>query len=141
MTRESSTIVEATAEEVSSSWDADRRRIHTTVRLRVDRLLKGAQRGAALKLRLLGGRVGRETLAVLGQPLFEPGEPVLLFLRPDWQSSDRPLVGMDKGKRRLLRDAKTGQDQYLEPGGGRLELHRVLDLVRQVNSGGQRTRP
>jgi uncharacterized protein YggU (UPF0235/DUF167 family) len=57
------------------------RRIVTDVRVRVDEIVAKGPANAELRVRVLGGRVGREAELVEGQAEMGLGAPCLLFLR------------------------------------------------------------
>ena len=64
--------------------DASRRigrRVVTETRVAVERVLRGAVDGAAVTVTTPGGTVEDASVVVFGAPRFQPGEPVLLFLR------------------------------------------------------------
>jgi PKD repeat protein len=55
--------------------------IYTDSRIRVKRVIRGDIR-SELTVRELGGRIGNRATVAFGQPIYTPGERVLLFLRP-----------------------------------------------------------
>lgn len=97
-------IVEATVKDVSTAWmDPDgngREEIWTTVRVRVDRVLKGGSSvGDVLTIRQLGGKIGDIEYHIFGMPEFAAGERDLLFLDARLDNSRyTPLVGLAQGR-------------------------------------------
>ena len=90
-------VVLAHLETSEAAWGPDHRRIYTTWTFTVDEALAGPD-GDRLTLVLPGGTVGRWSQRAFGVPDFEPGEPVVLFLRGD----PRPVpVGLNQGVLRL----------------------------------------
>jgi hypothetical protein len=55
--------------------------IFTDVKIRVDRLLKGAPGDEEITVQVLGGKIDDETMTCLESPKYELGEKVLVFLR------------------------------------------------------------
>jgi hypothetical protein len=97
-------IVVATVVSTQASWDADHRRIHSTIALDVNEAWKG---GATVRQRLTlvqpGGTVGDIEMTVIGMPRFSTGERSLLFLAGRERAQ---VVGMDQGKRALHWDER-----------------------------------
>jgi len=70
----------------SDAESEDRIIIYRDVTIRVEEVLKGgAVVGSTINARVLGGTIGGSTLVVEGEPEFEAGEKVVVFLtsRPD----------------------------------------------------------
>ena len=106
-------IFAAKVTSVRSDWTtrASRRAIVTTVRFKVERMLKGSAT-EELQLEFLGGTVGVDTMEVHGVPKFIPGERVILFSRDNGREFC-PLVGIYHGKLLIERDARSGSDVVL----------------------------
>jgi len=93
---------------------ADERRITTSVTLRVLQVLKGHAAAPTLTIRLLGGSIGRWTLAVPGTPSFREGEEVVVFLEAT-RDGFKP-AGLWLGKYQVRRDAAGGARAVRAPG-------------------------
>lgn len=116
LTRGAGVIVEGQVAAVDAAWNADHTRIYTTVRLDVARFHKGDAGQKTLDIRLLGGTVGDMALVVVGQPTFTPGESVFLFLNPNFEARDVPVVGRSDGIFRVTIDA-LGREALVSPTG------------------------
>lgn len=75
---------------------ATKPRIVTDVRFDVARTLLGKTPGAHFALRLAGGTWGGYTLDIPGQPTFEVGQEIVLFL--EWTGLNWAVVGMSQGR-------------------------------------------
>ena len=64
----------------TSDWDSSHSMVWTYVEVSVERLLKGELTQTTIVLRQLGGTVGESGIRIDGQPVFTPGERVLLYL-------------------------------------------------------------
>jgi hypothetical protein len=82
--------------------------IHTYVRFSVIKVLKGVANDT-IELRLLGGTVGDETMAVDGMPSFVVGNRDVLFVENNG-TQWCPLVGVMHGRYRLQRRATDGAE-------------------------------
>jgi hypothetical protein len=129
LTRHASVIFEGEVTDVRSDWNADRTRIYTTVTVRVDQYHKGDLGRGVVDVRLAGGSVGDITMAVMGQPTFARNERVFLFLRPNFDVRDTPIVGDAAGKMRVATDA-SGADILLGPAA----TFEKDDVVREIRS-------
>jgi hypothetical protein len=65
---------------VITDWDAAQGVAWTYVEVRTDRMLKGQVPGSRVVLKQLGGTFGSFGMHVFGQPVFSPGQRVLLYL-------------------------------------------------------------
>ncbi|MBW2527203.1 MAG: hypothetical protein JRI23_23680 [Deltaproteobacteria bacterium] len=115
----SSRAVEAVALERHSTWEriGDGRRIVTYTVLRVDRALFGTG-SDTVRVRTLGGVVGRIGQHVSGEPQLAMGEPCLLFLQrltaethlvTGRAQGHYPIVTDDDGARRLRASPDRGR--------------------------------
>lgn len=106
-------IFAAKVTSVRSDWTnrSGRRAIVTSVRFKVERMLKGSA-VEELQLEFLGGTVGEETMEVNGVPKFIAGERVILFSGNNGREFC-PLVGIHHGKLLIERDARSGSDVVL----------------------------
>src|SRR5262245_5200987 len=80
-------IVTGKVVSVMSAWDDAGSMISTYVEVQTDRALKGELPGTTVVLKQLGGSVGEMGLRVFGQPVFAPGERVLLYLNTSQEGS------------------------------------------------------
>jgi len=74
----------------------------TNVSFAVSRVLKGRISSAPFVLRLIGGKGKKHTLLIPGQPQFEKGEEVVLFL--EWTGTGYAVVGLGQGKYKVRID-------------------------------------
>ena len=125
LTRRAAVVLEGEVTFVHSDWSIDRTRIYTSVRVQVTQYHKGNLGRQLVDLRLLGGTVRDITMAVIGQPGFEPGERVFLFLEPNHQTRDVPLVGGEEGKLRVSTSA-TGGEVLMGP-------HQTFEKIDAIN--------
>jgi hypothetical protein len=133
LARGAALIVEGQVSGVESAWNAQHSQIYTTVTVQVRRYLKGS--GAArLQFRYLGGVVGDQTLAIVGQAAFARNENVLLFLDPRWSEGVFPVLDGEHGKFRVMVDTQRNREYLFNPG---LDLSKseALDLIRRINAG------
>lgn len=84
-------IVTGKVMRIASAWDRERRRINSSIDVRVQRTLKGATPDI-VTITQPGGRVGRIGQLIVGQPRYAAGEQVKLYL-------DRIGRGMYKVRR------------------------------------------
>lgn len=87
-----------------SMWNESGARIFTEAKIKVGETIHG-QPLKTVKVRRLGGVVGRIGQLVTGTVRFKPGEQVLLFLED--RGDHHIVVGMRQGKFRLVTDKKT----------------------------------
>src|ERR1700754_1024362 len=80
LTQSSRVIVSGTVRTVFSAWNDEHNIIYTYVEVRPDRFLKGNLNTKRIVLKQLGGMVGASGMRIDGQPQFERGQRVLLFL-------------------------------------------------------------
>jgi hypothetical protein len=131
--RNAGAIVEGRVQSVESAWNAEATQIHTTVTLEVRRSHKGPPEPDRLQIRMLGGTVGDVTLAVIGQPSFDAGESVFLFLSPLWERGTYPLVGGEHGKFTVATDPRTRREVLIR---GEMEILKsdALGRVRRLTA-------
>lgn len=140
LTRNALVIVEARVEQVTAAWNAERTQIRTTVQLKPEAFYKGGDGSATLEFVLLGGVVGEDGLAVIGQPEFRRGEHVVVFLRADWKGNDIPVVQMEHGK--FTVETKAGGEDVLGNAvGARYPKSEVIATIRALNSAAIGGRP
>lgn len=104
LVEESEVIFEGIVIAMESKWlgRGDERRIETFYTFQVEDRLTG-DLAATLKLQVLGGTVGNETLEVVGAPTFSLGERTLLFVTGNGVQMV-PLVRMMHGCYRIQQD-------------------------------------
>lgn len=107
---EAELIFQGTVTDVKSEWvgDGGQRHIVSYVTLRVEESMKG-NAGATCTLRMLGGTVGDETMAVSDSPKFQVGDRDILFIEHNG-TQFIPLVGIMHGRFRVQQDKATGAD-------------------------------
>jgi len=95
------------------------RGIRTLVTLRVERALKGTP-GETVTLSLLGGKVGRRTLSVIGMPQFQVGDRQIVFFA-DNGGTICPLIAGGHGRYHVRHDAASNRDFVARDNGVPLE--------------------
>ena len=86
--------------DVHAEWSAGRLAVQTLVTLRVDEYLKG-DLGSEITIRVPGGRLGRYRTIMVGAPVFQRGDELVLFLNagaPVYPS----IVGLSQGAFRVV---------------------------------------
>lgn len=86
--------------DVQTAWSTGRLAVETFVTLHVDEYLKG-DLGSDITVRVPGGRLGRYRTIMVGAPVFQSGEEVVLFLNngaPFYPS----IVGLSQGAFRVV---------------------------------------
>jgi hypothetical protein len=136
LTRNAGMIVEGRVSAVDAAWNTQRTQIFTTVTVQVERYHKGGG-PSQLTFRLLGGIVGDQTLAILGQAAFGRGEQVFLFMDPRWQDGVYPVVGGEHGKFTVMTDRARGRE-YLFNRDADVTKSDALGLIRRLNAGSAR---
>jgi len=103
------------------------------VRLKADAYYKGDGESPIVEIVLLGGIVGEDGLAIIGQPEFRSGERAFVFLRADWKSSDVPVVAMENGKFTIATKAD-GSEVLVNAPGQRYAKAEVVASIRSMNA-------
>ncbi len=99
-------IVVGTVFSVNAAWDAEHRKILSTIEIDVEESWKGSSDTQRITLVQPGGGVGDIEMTVQGMPTFSTRERSLLFL----QGRQRfQVVGMGQGKRALEWDGASKQ--------------------------------
>lgn len=101
LAQKASLIVTGKVESIRSEWKDEHSIIFSYIVISPDSFLKGSVSHDKITLKLLGGTVGNITTIVLGNPWFEEGEEVLLFLRPRTKKPSERffiVVGSAQGK-------------------------------------------
>lgn len=106
-------IFQGTVTDVKSQWTGEggQRHIVSYVTVRVEDALKGNP-GASYTMRMLGGTVGDETMAVSDSPKFKVGDRDILFVENNGKQFI-PLVGIMHGRFHVQRDERIGVDVVL----------------------------
>jgi hypothetical protein len=105
LARAAESVVRATTLSTRAAWDAGRRNIVTTVRLRaVESLAGGIAPGSEFELQHYGGIADKIEMTVIGAPRFAPGEDVVLFVRRDARGA-LGTIDLAQGKLEVTRDA------------------------------------
>lgn len=108
LTRASDLVAIAVVERVASGWDANGS-IRTRATMRIERVLSGG--GAVprtVEVTSFGGEVDGTSMDFPGNPRFETGERVVVFLAP-WEKrpGERQVVGAFQGAFRLAVEPET----------------------------------
>lgn len=113
LTGEATAIVHGRVVDVRAEWLAGRRAIETYVTVAAATYLKG-DLGAAVTLRVPGGRMGAYRSFVVGAPVFNVGDEVVLFLGS--QGPSVPYVlGLNQGVFRVRTDRESGRRTVIPP--------------------------
>lgn len=106
-------IVHGRVVAVTATWADGRRRIDTLVTLEVEAYLKGDM-GESVTFKVPGGQLGRYRSVMIGAPIFQEGDEVVLFLNA--QGSSMPFVlGLSQGVFRVVTDRSTGDRLVIPP--------------------------
>lgn len=109
-------IFEGTVTNVKAEWvgEGAERHIMTYVTFKVEDTIKGKP-GKAYTMRMLGGTIDGETMAISDAPKFKTGDKDILFVQNNG-SQFIPLVGIMHGRFRVKRD-QSGRDIVTTNGG------------------------
>lgn len=118
------------------------KRLFTEVTLRVDRQVGGTL-APEIRFTLAGGSSEGETVVVFGMPEFKVGERYVLLLRPDFERTNVPIVGVSQGYFRITQDPATHTERLLNADGDivlgiegdRVALRHNPDSVRTPQPG------
>jgi hypothetical protein len=132
-------IVRAQATAVNSRWDATTQGpvIHTYVQFQVQRTIKGVAQDS-VTLVLLGGQVGEDGMVIPDMPSFEVGSTYILFIAGNGRAFC-PLVGVQHGSYRVVKDAATGAERVTRANGE--ALRSTADVVLPIESASPGPRP
>lgn len=110
MAETSTAVVHGSVTRIDTAWNDSHTRIFTDVTVSVSTYLVG-QGADTIHVRQVGGRIGDTELLVTGQPRFDVGEEVVLFLEPDGsgQEDSFVVVCMSAGKFNVSFDHLTGE--------------------------------
>jgi hypothetical protein len=113
LTTDATAIVHGRVVEVRAEWTEGRRAIDTYVTVGVATYLKG-DLGASVTLRVPGGRMGAYRSFIVGAPVFNVGDEVILFLGS--QGPSVPYVlGLSQGVYRVRTDRESGRRTVIPP--------------------------
>jgi hypothetical protein len=113
LTRDATAIVHGRVVEVRAEWLEGRRAIDTYVTVAAATYLKG-DLGASVTLRVPGGRMGAYRSFIVGAPVFNVGDEVVLFLGS--QGPSVPYVlGLSQGAYRVRTDRESGRRTVIPP--------------------------
>jgi hypothetical protein len=101
----------------------------TEVTFEVDQAVKGPV-GDTVTIKLHGGPAGGSGDDVVGQPRFEPGEEVILFLYGESSSGFTAPVGLGQGKFTVVED-KQGRRLALNEFGNKALFRKLSEDARQ----------
>lgn len=119
-------IVLGRAEEVASFVSEDGRRVETSVRFRVEEMLKGPRDlPSVLEIRIPGGATETLVTRVPGAPRFDPGERAIVFLGAGDEGEAR-ILALSRGKYGIRRDPETGEDMVILETEGLVQLETGL---------------
>ena len=108
LTDKSALVIVGTIIKMDSSWNAERTKIFTFIRIDVEDYVKG-QGERTLTIRVPGGTADGITEVHSGNPTFSVGEKVLLFLNPGHPYSD--IVGAYQGKYTIIDNEVLGKEE------------------------------
>jgi len=129
-------IFQGSVTDVRSEWTGEgaQRHIMSYVTLKVEDAIKGNP-GSTVTLRMLGGTVGGETMAVSDAPKFRVGDRDILFVENNG-TQFVPLVGIMHGRFRVKKDT-TGQDAVFTNEGSPLSDVTQLGKNEEAASAGR----
>jgi hypothetical protein len=113
LTAEATAIVHGRVVEVRAEWLEGRRAIDSYVTLAAATYLKG-DLGAAVTLRVPGGRMGAYRSFIVGAPVFNVGDEVVLFLGSRGPSVPY-VLGLNQGVYRVRTDRDSGRRTVIPP--------------------------
>ncbi|MGH9314304.1 MAG: hypothetical protein ACRD1S_14040 [Vicinamibacterales bacterium] len=113
LTAESTAIVHGRVVDVRAEWLAGRRAIETYVTVAAATYLKG-DLGETVTLRVPGGRMGAYRSRVVGAPIFNVGDEVVLFLGSRGPSVPY-VLGLSQGVYRVRTDPESGRRTVIPP--------------------------
>lgn len=119
-------IVMGRAEQVAAYVSAGGDRVETSVRFRVEEVLKGPHDlPAILEIRVPGGATDTLVTRIPGSPRFEPGERAVVFVGAGRDGEARVLL-LSRGKYGIRRDEETGEDMVVLDTEGLVQLETGL---------------
>lgn len=73
------------------------RMLFTEITMSVDAEIIGDPGSSIIRFRVAGGTDGQVTAVVFGMPTFEVGKRYLVFLQPEFEMTNIPIVGVNQG--------------------------------------------
>ncbi|MGI8820300.1 MAG: hypothetical protein ACR2ID_05460 [Chthoniobacterales bacterium] len=130
-------IFQGAVTDVQSQWvgEGAQRHIVTDVTFKIDESLKG-DAGSSYTIRMLGGTVGDQTMAVSDAPKFKIGDRDILFVENNG-SQFIPLVGIMHGRFRLQKNEATRADVVVSEHGEPLGDLSKLGKDQPATNGGR----
>ncbi len=113
LAREAQAIVHGRVVDTRAVWEDGRRRVDTLVTIEVEDYLKG-HFGDTVTVRVPGGQIGRYRSLMIGAPVFDPGDEVVLFLNASGPSLPY-VLGLSQGVFRVIDDPTTGGRLVIPP--------------------------
>ncbi len=99
LTTSSEEIVQGKVKEITSQWNEKKTLIYSEIKIEVKERIKGEKERKEIVIRQLGGKVGDIRLKVIGMPVFEEEEEVIIFLKKDKKQLKKFYVtGLSQGK-------------------------------------------
>jgi hypothetical protein len=120
------------------------RMLFTQVTMAVNRGIVGDLSSSTITFKVAGGSDGQTQVIVHGMPRFELGKRYVVFLRPNYQVTGAPIVGVNQGCFEVAVDTTTGQEMMLNNKGDivtGLENDRVIVRQNPANVNGLREQP
>ncbi len=100
---------------VNAAWNKDKKLIFTESTYDVEKKIKGAvSTKQKIKIKTLGGTVGRITQTAVDGPRMRFGSRDILFLEPSGEPGSYKIVGFNQGKLSILRDPSSGAEFVLD---------------------------
>jgi hypothetical protein len=99
--------------DASALLSDDRKHVDTLVTLQVATYLKGGP-GETLTFKVPGGQIGRYRSVMVGAPVFETGDEVVLFLKSG-RGPVPHIFGLNQGVFRVRLDAQTARRVVVSP--------------------------
>ena len=99
ITTSSEEIIQGKVKEITSQWNEEKTLIYSEIKIEVKEVIKGENKRKEIVIRQLGGKVGDLRLKVIGMPVFQEEEEVILFLKKDKKQLKKFYVnGLFQGK-------------------------------------------
>jgi len=102
-------IVTGKVVEQRSSWNQDRTRIYTDVKIQVDDFIKGSEAQNSVIITHPGGEVGEVGELYSHMPRFSNDEEVLVFAKRDLKDNKYRVLNGEDGKLTVYQDKATGE--------------------------------
>lgn len=118
LVEEAELIFQGKVIDVHCEWAGEgaQRVIVSYVTFEIEEGIKGSP-GPTVTLRLIGGTIGNETIAIADAPVFQKGDRDILFVENNGRQFI-PLVGIMYGRFRVQADGLSGRDIVTDHAGG-----------------------